>query len=140
MLNQRSRANKLATGVIVLASVVGGLLLTEHYTGALSAAANPDSESNSRGSSSAGKTGTASGEAFPYEFGVIQLSVTKTAGKITDIGLVQATATGGREQAFSYLVEDAIASQGTSFANLSGATYTTDTFKQALDSAIQKLG
>lgn len=82
---------------------------------------------------------TATGDAIDYEFGTIQLSVTTDGSKLTDVGLVQAGANGGREQAFSYLVTDAISANGSNFANLSGATYTTDAFKQALDSAISKL-
>jgi len=68
----------------------------------------------------------------------VQLSVTKANGKITKIGLVQAGATGGRQGAFSYLVQYAVAAQGTSFGNLGGATFTTEAFKQALDSALAK--
>jgi uncharacterized protein with FMN-binding domain len=82
---------------------------------------------------------TATGDAINYEYGTIQLSVTTDGSKLTDVGLVQADATGGREQAFSYLVTDAISANGSNFANLSGATYTTDAFKRALDSAISKL-
>ena len=63
----------------------------------------------------------------------------RTNEKISAVNLVQATATAGREQAFSYLQQYAIDSQGSNFGNLSGATYTTDAFKQALDSAISKL-
>jgi uncharacterized protein with FMN-binding domain len=143
MHGSKSRQNAVATTAIALASVAVGLALTEHYTGAISAAISQSGNPSSSGSTSgspAGKTGTATGEALPYQFGTIQLSVTKVAGKITEVGLVQASANGGREQAFSFLVKAAIESQGTSFANISGATYTTDAFKQALDSAIQKLG
>ena len=82
---------------------------------------------------------TVTGDAIQYRFGTVQLSVTRKSGKITDIGLVQAYATAGRDQAFPYLQQYAIKAQGTNFGNLSGATYTTDAFKQALDSAISKL-
>lgn len=82
---------------------------------------------------------TANGDAINYEFGTIQLSVTTDGSKLTDIGLVQAGANGGRETAFTYLVSDAISANGSNFANLSGATYTTEAFKQALESAISKL-
>lgn len=82
---------------------------------------------------------TATGDAVNYEFGTIQLSVSTDGSKITDVGLVQAGANGGRESAFSYLVTDAITANGSNFGNLSGATYTTDAFKQALESAISKL-
>lgn len=69
---------------------------------------------------------------------MIQLSVTKSNGKITDVGLVTATATAGRDQAFSYLVDYAVQSNGSGFGNLSGATFTTVAFKKALDQALAK--
>ena len=83
---------------------------------------------------------TATGDAVRYQYGRVQLSVTRDNGKLTAVDLVQAGATAGREQAFTYLQQYAIDSNGSSFGNLSGATYTTDAFKQALDSAISKLG
>jgi uncharacterized protein with FMN-binding domain len=81
---------------------------------------------------------TQSSGSFPYRFGTISLTVTKTNGKITAIAYGNSGATGGRQGAFPYLVQYAIAAQGTNFSNLSGATYTTDTFKQALAAALAK--
>jgi uncharacterized protein with FMN-binding domain len=113
-----------ALGLLGL-SVAGALLLIPHGTVS---------------SASASGSGSATGDAIDYQFGTVQLKVTEANGKITAVDLVQASATAGRDQAFSYLVKDAISNNGTSFGNLSGATYTTDAFKQALDSAISKLG
>lgn len=84
--------------------------------------------------------GSATGDAVDYEFGTIQLKVTKAGGKVSAIELVQAGATGGREQAFSMLVDAAIAANGSNISNIGGATYTTDAFKKAFDSAASKLG
>ena len=81
---------------------------------------------------------TKTGTAVPYRFGTVQVSVTKANGKITAVNLLQQGATGGRQAAFSYLVEYAIQANGTSFGNLSGATYTVDAFKQSLESALAK--
>lgn len=81
---------------------------------------------------------TKTGSAVPYRFGTVQVSVTKANGKITAVNLLQAGATGGRESAFSYLVDLAIQANGTSFGNLGGATYTVDAFKQSLESALAK--
>ena len=81
---------------------------------------------------------TKDGSAVPYRFGTVQVSVTKSGGKITAVNLLQAGATGGRESAFSYLVDLATQANGTSFGNLSGATYTVDAFKQSLESALAK--
>jgi uncharacterized protein with FMN-binding domain len=81
---------------------------------------------------------TKTGSAIGYQFGVVQVSVTKTGSKITSIGLVQAQATHGRQAAFSSLVSAAISANGTGFGNLGGATYTTQAFKEALSSALAK--
>jgi uncharacterized protein with FMN-binding domain len=82
---------------------------------------------------------TVTGAAVQYQFGVIQLEVVRKAGKISAVNVVQGTASAGRDVAFSYLQQYAVSAQGSNFANVSGATYTTDAFKQALDSAISKL-
>ncbi|MFM6978065.1 MAG: FMN-binding protein [Micrococcales bacterium] len=108
-------------------SVAGALLLQSHGT-VPSASAN-----------SSAVSGSATGDSIGYQYGNIQVKVTEANGKITAVDLVQADATAGREQAFSYLVKDAISANGTSFGNLSGATFTTDAFKQALESALSKL-
>lgn len=83
---------------------------------------------------------TATGDAVEYRYGAIQLEVVRSGGKLTEVKLIQAGANGGREAAFPYLQQYALDAQGSSFGNLSGATFTVDAFKQALDSAISKLG
>jgi uncharacterized protein with FMN-binding domain len=94
----------------------------------------PSAPASSGSSSGTTKTGTA----IPYRFGTVQVSVTKANGKITAVNLLQQGATGGRQAAFSYLVQYAIQANGTDFGNLSGATYTVDAFKQSLESALAK--
>jgi uncharacterized protein with FMN-binding domain len=64
--------------------------------------------------------------------------VTKNNGKITSVSAVLAGASGGRQAAFSYLEQYAVQANGSNFGNLSGATYTPNAFKQALDSALSK--
>ena len=94
--------------------------------------------SNATAAMAAGKSGTKTGAAVSYPFGTIQLTVTEKSGKITKIKYGNSGATNGRQAAFPYLVKYAIQSQGINFGNLSGATMTTDTFKQALTSALSK--
>ena len=79
---------------------------------------------------------TKTGAAIQYRYGTVQLSVTLTNGSITAINLVKATATDGRSRAFPTLVSAAISANGIGFGNISGATFTTDAFKQALTSAL----
>jgi hypothetical protein len=113
--------------------------------------AKPSSGSGSTGSGSTGSgTGTGStgsgttaptevtktGTSIRYRFGIIQVAVTKTDGQITAVNLLQAGATGGRSQAFDFLVQYTVDAQGSSFGNISGATYTTDAYKQSLNAAL----
>lgn len=99
------------------------------------------------GSTGSGATGggtttavevTKTGTSIRYRFGTIQVSVTKTDGQITAVNLLQAGATGGRGQAFDFLVQYTIDAQGSSFGNISGATYTTDAYKQSLNAALSQ--
>lgn len=82
---------------------------------------------------------TVTGDLVDYRYGAIQLEVTETGGKIDSIKEVQATASQGFEAAFPLLNEAAIAAQSTDFANLSGATYSSDAYKEALADALSKL-
>lgn len=84
---------------------------------------------------------SATGSAVGYRYGVVQLTVTATEGHLDDITIVQASVDGGKYRSVpSELVQRALASQGTSFANVSGATYTSDAFRQALSSALSGVG
>jgi uncharacterized protein with FMN-binding domain len=86
----------------------------------------------------ASSSSTKTGSAISYRYGTVQVSVTKTNGKITAVNLLQQGATGGRQQAFPALVQAAVSAQGSGFGNMSGATYTVDAFKQSLESALAK--
>jgi uncharacterized protein with FMN-binding domain len=75
-----------------------------------------------------------------YRFGTVQLTVTKNGSTITDITMNQAGATNGRSAAFNYLTTLAIQAQSGSFdtSMMSGATYTTNAFMQALNDALSQ--
>lgn len=81
---------------------------------------------------------TKTGDSIESGFGPVQVKVTKVSGKITEITYLQSVATHGRAAAFPYLVQYAIDANGSNFANLSGATFTANAFKQSLDSALAK--
>ena len=71
--------------------------------------------------------------------GTMQISVTKSGSKITDITIISGGTEGGQwAQVPDILAQAAIKSQGANFGNLSGATHTTEAFYQALDSALAK--
>jgi len=137
-----------ANGFIAVAALAGGVALTNHFapsavTGSGTTATTGTTTGTTSGSATgttASTSGSATSSDVPYQFGDVKLTVTKTNGKITAIDYGTSSATNGREQAFPYLVQYAIQAQSSSFSNLSGATYTTDAFKQALDNALAKLG
>ena len=129
------RSWKLGATLFSLMSIAGGLAVNNYL--------NPASTSSTiaiGAGSTTPEDKTVTSDDIPYQYGDVQLTVTRTNGKISAIDVGTSTATDGREQAYPYLVDDAIKAQGTNFANLSGATYTTDAFKAALDNAISKLG
>ncbi len=102
------------------------------------ATAKPKTTKSSSSGSTAGASGSKTGGTISYKFGVVQVSVTKSAGKITDVNLIQETATKGRDAEFPPIIKATISNNGTSFGNLSGATYTTNAFKKAVNSALAK--
>ena len=68
----------------------------------------------------------------------MQLTVTKKGSTITDITMNQAGATNGRVASFNYLITLAMQAQSASFdtSMMTGATYTTAAFMQALGDAL----
>lgn len=78
--------------------------------------------------------------AVKYRFGTVQLTVTKAGTSITGINMDQAGATNGRATSFPYLVSLALNAQNSTFdtSMLTGATYSVDAFKQALNNALGK--
>jgi uncharacterized protein with FMN-binding domain len=128
----------LSTFTLAILAIGGGVAVDSYLNPAVATpTTQPSGTPNPSNSAPADMTVT--GDAIQYRFGVIQLEVVRKGGKIDAVNLVQGTASNGREAAFTPLQQYAVQSQGSNFGNLSGATYTTDAFKQALDSAISKL-
>jgi uncharacterized protein with FMN-binding domain len=129
---------KLGATFFSLLSIAGGLAVNNYLNPPVATVATPVSTGS--GSSNNKPDKTVQSDDIPYQFGDVQLTVTRKGGKISAIDIGQSSANNGREAAFPYLVQDAIKAQGTNFANLGGATYTTAAFKAALTNAISKLG
>jgi uncharacterized protein with FMN-binding domain len=123
---------KLGAAVLGLASVAGGF--------AVNAILNPPTTSSTVSGPTTEPDKTVTSDRIPYEYGFVEVTVTKSAGKLSVIDIGGSTATDGRQQAYPILIDEALKAQGTSFGNLGGATYTVDAFKTALDNAIAKLG
>ncbi len=122
----------IASTIAIAAVAFGGGVVVDMWL-------NPSATSGQGATASGNSDMTVTGDAIQYRYGVIQVEVVRAGGKITAVNMIQSDATAGREQAFPYLTDYAIQAQGSNFGNLSGATFTTEAFKQALDSAISKL-
>lgn len=133
---QRKTRMAIGNAVIAAGSIIGGIALTNYLTadqGGLFGA-------NTVSAATDGADKTVQGDAVQYRYGTVQVEVVRTSGKISAVNMIQSDATAGREAAYPMLVQAAIDAQGSNFGNISGATFTTDAFKKALDSAISKLG
>jgi len=83
-------------------------------------------------------TATANSDPITYKYGTVQISMTTVDGAITEIKMLQGDATNGRDTAYATLINATIQNQGTNYGNISGATFTVDAFKKAVDSALLK--
>ncbi|MEO0049248.1 MAG: hypothetical protein RL556_580 [Actinomycetota bacterium] len=152
------RKARMALGntVIVASSIIGGVLLTNQLThdqgGLLGLTATPNPTATAAATSgstpapsSSSTTATSTvkkgmSATISYRYGNVQVEAIKSGSKLTAVHMIQSDATNGRAAAYPMLVKAALSANGTNFGNISGATFTTDAFKQALDSALSKIG
>jgi uncharacterized protein with FMN-binding domain len=64
--------------------------------------------------------------------------LTKTDGVISAVNVLIGDATNGRDEAYLILTAATIETQGTNYGNVSGATFTTDAFKLAVENVLAK--
>jgi uncharacterized protein with FMN-binding domain len=124
---------------------------TSAGTGSATSGASSSGSSSSSGTTSSGTTttstglkdGTYTGTSEQTRFGNVQVKVTISGGKITDVTAVQLT---DREQrsvqisnyAAPILRQEVIASQSASVSNVNGATYTTEGYLASVQSALDQ--
>ena len=81
---------------------------------------------------------TLASDVIAYKYGNLQISLTKTDGAISAVSVLIGEATNGRDQAYLILTAATIETQGTNYGNVSGATFTTDAFKLAVENVLAK--
>jgi len=113
------------------------------------------STGNSGSSTSTGNTGTSNSSSSQYKdgkytgsvadayYGNVQVSVTISGGKITDVKFLQypdthSTSVAINQQAMPYLRQEAIQSQSSNVQLISGATFTSQAFIQSLQTALSQ--
>ncbi len=93
--------------------------------------------------STALKDGTVTGQVVQTRFGPVQVQVTISAGKITDVTALQLPSDRQRSAEISQIVEpmlksEALTAQSAQIDLVSGATYTSDGYAQSLQSALDQ--
>lgn len=94
---------------------------------------------------STGTSGTFQGDTSQTRWGPVQVEITVTDGKITDVSTLQYPS-GDRKsmmissQVIPWLQDEVLKVQSASISGISGATYTSNGFKASLASALQKAG
>ena len=92
-----------------------------------------------------GTSGAATGDAVATQYGNAQVKVTVKDGRITAIQALQLQGNDPRSVMISssaepILQQEALAAQSAQIDTVSGATYTSESYKQSLQSALDKLG
>lgn len=91
------------------------------------------------------KDGSYTGSTYSTRFGNVQVKVTISGGKITDVTPLQLTNSDGRSvqisnRAAPILRQEVLAAQSAKVSNVSGATYTTQGYLSSLQSALSQAG
>ena len=136
---------------IVLAATVAGtagvLAFHPHTAVTQTAAASSASPSPTPtvATGSGGSSGTATGDAVDTQYGAAQVRVTVKAGKIVKIEALQLQGNDPRSVQISgsaepVLQQEALTDQTADVDAVSGATFTSASYTQSLQSALDKLG
>ncbi|MCX4425486.1 FMN-binding protein [Streptomyces mirabilis] len=103
------------------------------------------SSGGSSGSTKSSGTKTVTGDTVQTRWGPVQVRVTLKNGKITDVTAVSYPTDNPRDQeinsyAIPQLRREALAAQSAQIDSVSGASYTSDGYKQSLQSALDSAG
>ncbi|MFF4016876.1 FMN-binding protein [Streptomyces sp. NPDC001843] len=113
-------------------------------SGGSSGSSGSNGSSGSSGSSSTG-TKTATGDTVQTRWGPVQVRITVKGGKLTEVTAVTYPTENPRDQeinsyAIPQLRREALAAQSADIDTVSGATYTSEGYRQSLQSALDSVG
>jgi uncharacterized protein with FMN-binding domain len=142
-------AASTVTGVVLLLSLKPHTPPTVADTSSSSSSSSsgqaPSVGSNSGGSSGSTGSKTVTGDTVQTRWGPVQVKITLKNGRITDVTAVTYPTDNPKDQeinsyAIPQLRREALAAQSASIDSVSGATYTSDGYKQSLQSALDSAG
>ena len=110
-----------------------------------STGSTPESTSPSTTAPASSASRNATGSDVQYRYGEIQIAVTASGSKITNVTILRDDATDGRSyqinsEAVPILQSETISAQSSQIDGVSGATYTSQAYEQSLQSALDQLG
>jgi uncharacterized protein with FMN-binding domain len=100
---------------------------------------------SSSGASSGASSGTVTGPAVDTRWGPVQVEITTSGSKISDVQVVEYPDNNPRDQeinsyALPILVQETLDAQGADIDMVSGATVTSDGYLQSLQAALDQAG
>lgn len=81
---------------------------------------------------------TVKSDPITYKYGTVQVQMSMLGSEIIGVQLLQGDTSYGRDAAYQTLIQATLQYQGTNYGNVSGATFTTEAFKLAVESALKK--
>ena len=133
--------------IVLAATVVGtaGVMAFHPHTPAVKPAAATTATTTTTPATTASGARTATGNAVDTQYGPAQVRVTVKGGKITDIEAVELQSNDPRSQQISsyaapILKQEALTKQSADIDAVSGASFTSASYTQSLQSALDKLG
>jgi uncharacterized protein with FMN-binding domain len=110
-----------------------------------SASSSSSSSSSGSSSSSTGATKTYTGSVASTRWGPVQVQITVSGGKVTDVSVLQQPNgnpkdTEINDYALPILVQDTLSAQSAQIDMVSGATVTSDGYVQSLQAALDEAG
>ena len=128
-------------------TVTGGkaATTTSGGTGNGSSGGGSSGNGSSTTQKSTAQTRTVTGSAIQTRWGPVQVQLTLSGGKITDVAMLQYPNGNGTDQQISsyalpILMQDTMSAQSANIDMVSGATYTSTGYLQSLQSAIDQAG
>ncbi|WP_172967953.1 FMN-binding protein [Micromonospora sp. WMMD754] len=127
--------------VWLLSTVAALVLLFSYRTSTMGAGGETGAVATGGATTDSGGSGTATGSVAQTRWGPVQVRITVSAGKITDVAAVQVPDGNHRDQeindyAVPILRQEALAAQSARIDTVSGATVTSDGYRESLQSAI----
>jgi uncharacterized protein with FMN-binding domain len=110
-----------------------------------STGSSPESTSPATTAPPSTSSRSATGNDVQYRYGEIEIEVTASGSKITNVTILKDDATDGRSyqinsEAVPILQSETISAQSSQIDGVSGATYTSQAYLQSLQSALDQLG